>query len=36
MSYTHVKAFAKGCDEYMAKPIDTTELERVVTRYLPV
>ncbi len=36
MSYTHVKAFAKGCDEYMAKPIDTTELERLVTRYLPV
>ena len=35
MSYTHVKAFAKGCDEYMAKPIDTTELERLVTRYLP-
>ena len=36
MSYTHVKAFAKGCDEYMPKPIDTTELERLVTRYLPV
>ena len=35
MSYTHVKAFAKGCNEYMAKPIDTTELERLVTRYLP-
>jgi CheY-like chemotaxis protein len=35
MSYTHVKAFAKGCSEYMAKPIDTTELERLVTRYLP-
>jgi len=36
MSYTHVKAFAKGCDEYMAKPIDMTELERLVSRYLPV
>ena len=35
MSYTHVKAFAKGCNEYMAKPIDTTELERLVTHYLP-
>ena len=35
MSYTHVKAFAKGCDEYMAKPIDMTELGRLVTRYLP-
>ncbi len=35
MSYTHVKAFAKGCDEYMPKPIDMTELERLVTRYLP-
>ena len=35
MSYTHVKAFAKGCDEYMAKPIDMNELERLVTRYLP-
>src|SRR5215213_1169904 len=34
MSYTHVKAFAKGCDEYMAKPIDMTELERVVERCL--
>jgi two-component system, cell cycle response regulator DivK len=34
MSYTHVKAFAKGCDEYMPKPIDMTELENVVNRYL--
>jgi two-component system cell cycle response regulator DivK len=34
MSFTHVKAFAKGCDEYMAKPIDLTELERLVNRYL--
>jgi two-component system, cell cycle response regulator DivK len=35
MSYSHVKAFAKGCDEYMRKPIDMTELARVVNRYLP-
>ena len=34
MSYTHVKAFAKGCDEYMAKPIDMTELAKLVARYL--
>jgi CheY-like chemotaxis protein len=34
LSYTRVKAFAKGCDEYMAKPIDMTELEQVVNRYL--
>ncbi|CAN5844540.1 response regulator [soil metagenome] len=35
MSYTRVKAFARGCDEYMAKPIDLAELEELVTRYLP-
>jgi CheY-like chemotaxis protein len=34
MSYTHVKAFAKGCDEYMRKPIDLSDLESVVRRYL--
>jgi two-component system, cell cycle response regulator DivK len=34
MSYSRVKAFAKGCDEYMAKPIDMYELERLVNRYL--
>jgi CheY-like chemotaxis protein len=34
MSYTHVKAFAKGCDEYMAKPIDMSELAKLVNRYL--
>ena len=34
MSYTHVKAFAKGCDEYMPKPIDMTELANMVNRYL--
>jgi CheY-like chemotaxis protein len=35
MSYTRVKAFAKGCDEYMAKPIDMTELAQLVHRYFP-
>ena len=35
MSYSHVKAFARGCDEYMRKPIDMTELERIVARFLP-
>jgi two-component system cell cycle response regulator DivK len=34
MSYTHVKAFAKGCNEYMPKPIDMAELEQLVSRYL--
>lgn len=34
MSYTRVKAFAEGCDEYMAKPIDMSELARLVKRYL--
>ena len=34
MSYSHVKAFAKGCDEYMPKPIDISELESIVRRYL--
>ena len=34
MSYTRVKAFAKGCDEYMRKPIDISDLETVVRRYL--
>lgn len=35
LSYSHVKAFAKGCDEYMRKPIDMTELAEIVNRYLP-
>lgn len=35
MSYTRVKAFAKGCDEYMAKPIDLNELTELLSRYLP-
>ena len=34
MSYTHVKAFAKGCNEYMPKPIDMAELADLVNRYL--
>ena len=34
LSYSRVKAFAKGCNEYMPKPIDISELERVVNRYL--
>ena len=34
MSYTHVKAFAKGCNEYMPKPIDMSELAELVDRYL--
>ena len=34
MSYTRVKAFAEGCDEYMSKPIDMSELARLVERYL--
>ncbi|HKY44497.1 MAG TPA: response regulator [Pyrinomonadaceae bacterium] len=34
MSYTHVKAFAKGCNEYIPKPIDMTELANLVNRYL--
>jgi len=34
MSYTRLKAFAEGCDEYMAKPIDMSELARLVNRYL--
>jgi two-component system, cell cycle response regulator DivK len=34
LSFTHVKAFAKGCNEYMSKPIDMTELANLVNRYL--
>lgn len=35
LSYTRVKAFAKGCNEYMAKPIDLVQLEELLSRYLP-
>jgi two-component system cell cycle response regulator DivK len=35
MSYTHVRAFAKGCDEYMAKPIDFAQLDDLLNRYVP-
>jgi len=34
MSYTHVKAFAKGCNEYMPKPIDMSDLAELVDHYL--
>ena len=34
MSYTRVKAFAKGCNEYLSKPIDFDELDKVLTRYV--
>jgi CheY-like chemotaxis protein len=34
MSYSRVKAFAKGCNEYIAKPIDMSELANLVNRYL--
>src|SRR5258705_8266339 len=32
LSYSRVKAFAKGCDEYMRKPIDMSKLALVVNR----
>ena len=35
LSYTRVKAFAKGCNEYMSKPIDLKELDEVIVRFLP-
>jgi CheY-like chemotaxis protein len=35
LSYTRVKAFAKGCNEYMSKPIDLKELDELIVRYLP-
>ena len=35
LSYTRVKAFARGCNEYMSKPIDLEELDEVIVRYLP-
>jgi two-component system, cell cycle response regulator DivK len=34
MSYTRVKAFAKGCDDYLSKPIDFDELEALLIRYV--
>jgi CheY-like chemotaxis protein len=36
MSFTHVKAFAKGCNEYMAKPIDLIQLDQLLNRYVPI
>ena len=35
MSYTRVKAFAQGCNEYIPKPIDLARLEEVLRRHLP-
>jgi CheY-like chemotaxis protein len=35
MSYTRVKAFAQGCDEYIPKPIELARLEEVLRRHLP-
>lgn len=34
MSYTRVKAFSKGCDEYLPKPIDFDEFDKVLMRYV--
>jgi two-component system cell cycle response regulator DivK len=34
MSYTRVKAFAKGCNGYIAKPIDLTQLQELIDSYL--
>jgi CheY-like chemotaxis protein len=34
LAFSHVKAFAKGCNEYMSKPIDLGELGKLVDRYL--
>jgi len=34
MSFTRVKAFAKGCDEYLPKPIDFDELDKVLMRHV--
>ena len=33
-SFTHVKAFAKGCNEYLEKPIDFAQLDDLLSRYL--
>ena len=34
MSFTHVKAFAEGCNEYVAKPIDFDRMDELLSRYL--
>ena len=34
MSYTRIKAFAQGCNGYVAKPIDLTELQELILRCL--
>ena len=33
-SFTHVKAFARGCNEYLEKPIDFAQLYDLLGRYL--
>jgi two-component system cell cycle response regulator DivK len=35
MSFTRVKAFSEGCNEYMAKPIDFEQMDNLLSRYLP-
>lgn len=35
MSYTRVRAFAQGCNDYIPKPIDLAQLEEVLRRHLP-
>jgi two-component system, cell cycle response regulator DivK len=35
MSYTRVRAFAQGCDEYVEKPFDPADVEQVLRRHLP-
>lgn len=34
MSYTRVKAFAQGCNGYVGKPIDLTQLQALMDSYL--
>jgi two-component system, cell cycle response regulator DivK len=35
MSFSHVKAFAEGCNEYLEKPIDFDQMDDLLSRYLP-
>jgi CheY-like chemotaxis protein len=34
LSYTRIKAFAKGCNDYLPKPIDLDALNQLVAHYL--
>lgn len=34
LAFTHVKAFAEGCNEYMAKPIDFEQMDKIFEQYL--